>query len=298
MQTKHFISVKAYPAIDLSQTAEFFSLPLPEARESSIIVEGKKLSEIFKYDAGQKKVHIFSFGCIVFEDMEIDETDKFFEIIQPLAGEPDYRMLMRYREGHDSVVTEDGMIRLWPESDGPLFPPGIELSHTIAAVLAKSTALSKEEEDLSTLLNVANKYINRSPEGIFSAGTRMYAKTMASIIRFEKESAAGFGIFDRPASTGRKLLLRDAYDKLADYYELDERYELLEQKAEQLRNIVRSGSMDRLRRQETRLLAFEAFLIALFPLSHILGTVLDKFGIRELLNMIFTNLLQKLNIMR
>lgn len=296
MQTKHFISVKAYPAIDLVRAAGFFGLPLPEARERALIMEGEKLSEIYKYDIGQKKVHIFSFGCIVFEDMEIDETDKFFEILQPLAGEPDYRMLLRYRESHDSVVTEDGMIRLWPESDGPVFPPGIELSHTIAAVLAKSTALSKEEEDLSTLLNEASKYINRSREGIFNAGTRMYAKTMASIVRFEKESAAGFGIFDRPASTGRKLLLRDAYDTLAEYYELDERYGLLEQKAEQLRNIVRSGSAERFRRQENRLLAFETFLLALFPLSHILGTVLDKFGIRELLHLIFTNLLQKLNI--
>lgn len=188
MQTKHFISVKAYPAIDLVRAAGFFGLPLPEARERALIMEGEKLSEIYKYDIGQKKVHIFSFGCIVFEDMEIDETDKFFEILQPLAGEPDYRMLLRYRESHDSVVTEDGMIRLWPESDGPVFPPGIELSHTIAAVLAKSTALSKEEEDLSTLLNEASKYINRSREGIFNAGTRMYAKTMASIVRFERKA--------------------------------------------------------------------------------------------------------------
>ena len=50
-------------------------------------------------------------------------------------------------------------------------------------------------------------------------------------------------------------------------------------KAEQLRNIVRSGSAERFRRQENRL-AFETFLLALFP-SHILGTVLDKFGIRN-----------------
>ena len=46
METKHFISVKAYPAIDLQRTADFFGLPLPEARERSIIIEGEKLSEI------------------------------------------------------------------------------------------------------------------------------------------------------------------------------------------------------------------------------------------------------------
>jgi hypothetical protein len=119
---------------------------------------------------------------------------------------------------------------------------------------------------------------------------------MAHIVRFEKESAAGFGIFDRPASTGRKLLLRDAYDKLADYYELDERYDLLEKKAGQLRNIVRSGSAQRFRRQEKRLLAFETFLLMLFPLSHILGKIFASSGIKDLIHMFFTNLLQKLNI--
>jgi uncharacterized Rmd1/YagE family protein len=296
METKHFISVKAYPAIDLQRTADFFGLPLPEARERSIIIEGEKLSEIYKYDIRQKMVHIFSFGCIVFEDMEIDETDRFFEIIRPVAGEPDYKMLLRYRESHDSVITEDGMIGLWPESSDNAFPPGMELSHTIAAVLAKSAALSKEEEILSTLLGKAYKYINRSNEGVLNAGARLYAETMAHIVRFEKESAAGFGIFDRPASTGRKLLLRDAYDKLANYYELDERYDLLEKKAGQLRNIVRSGSAQRFRRQEKRLLAFETFLLMLFPLSHILGKIFASSGIKDLIHMFFTNLLQKLNI--
>jgi len=296
METKHFISIKAYPAIDLKKAAEYFGLPVPEARERSLTIEGEKLSEIFKYDTRQKRVHVFSFGCLVFEDMEIDETDKFLEIMQPITGEPDYRMLLRYRESHDSTITEDGSIGLWPESGAPAFPPGIELSHTIAAVLAKSAALSKEEEDLNMLLNEAYRHINRSGEGIFNAGTRMYAKTMAHIVRFEKESAAGFGIFDRPASTGRKLLLRDAYDKLANYYELDERYDLLEKKAEQLRDRVRSGSLERFRRQENRLLAFETFLLMLFPLSRILGTVFARSGVKDFINIIFTNLLQKLNI--
>ena len=206
MEIKRFICEKAYPAADLQRTAAFFGLPLPEARENAVIVEGEKLSEIYKYDVGRKKIHIFSFGCIVFEDMEIDETDRFYESIQPITGEPDYKMLLRFRETHESVITEDGTVRLWPESDGPAFPPGIELSHTIAAVLAKSTALSKEEEDLSILLNEANKHINRSYESVLNTGTRMFAKTMAHIVRFEKESAAGFGIFDRPASTGRKYI--------------------------------------------------------------------------------------------
>lgn len=81
-----------------AKNCSFFGLPLPGAGERSIILEGQKLSEIYKYDTGQKKVHIFSFGCIVFEDMEIDETDRFYESLQQTAGEPDYRMLLMYRK--------------------------------------------------------------------------------------------------------------------------------------------------------------------------------------------------------
>ena len=59
MEIKRFICEKAYPAADLQRTAAFFGLPLPEARENAVIVEGEKLSEIYKYDVGRKKIHIF-----------------------------------------------------------------------------------------------------------------------------------------------------------------------------------------------------------------------------------------------
>jgi len=296
MEGKNFISFKAFSYIDLKKAASFFGLPLTERnRDKCIILDEVPLTEIYKYNMKDKKVYLFSFGCVVFEDMEMDETDSFFSTMQSVIGEPDYKMMAKYRESHTLPLNETGAAYLW-EGCEETYPITAELSYTIASILAKSTALSKQEADIDILLDEADSYVARFQRGVLNTGTRKFAAAMAHIIRFERESAAGIMIFDRPALVGRNLLLRDIYDRLSVYYEIEDRYEILEKKADELRNIVRSYSMLRYRRQENRLLVFETFLLLLFPLFRILEAVVGQNGIETFFQLIFSNLLQKFNI--
>lgn len=295
MVTRQFICYKAYNSIDLKNASLLFGLPSPESRDRSVVLGGVQLSETYKYDMGQKRIHIFNIGCIVFEDFEMGETDAFFETLGSTIGEPDYRMLAVYRENHAITITGQGFAYLWKGSSAA-FPFNDELSDIVAIILAKSTALSKEEADIDKLLDEADSHISRFQRGAVGSGTRRFTATMANIIKFEQQSAAGIRIFDRPAAAAGSLMLRDAYDKLSAHYELDDRYEVLENKVSELRNIVRTYSTFRYRRQENRLLVFEIFLLLLFPLFRIIGYIVGNQAIESFVRMIFPHLLQKLNI--
>ena len=295
MNTKHFICYKAYNSIDLKNAASLFGLPAPESRDRFILLGGRQLSEAYKYDMKKKRILIFSIGCIVFEDFNIDETDIFFEALGQTIGEPDYRMLAVYRESHTITITDQDTVYLWKENS-TAYPVKDELPDIIAIILAKSTALSQEESDIDKLLDEADSHISGYQKGIISRGTRRFTSTMAHIIKFEQQSAAGIMIFDRPAATEGSIQLREAYDKLSEYYELDDRYEVLENKVSELRNIVRTYSTLRYRRQENRLLVFEIFLLMLFPLFRLAEHIIGNQAVKSFVHMIFPHLLQKLNI--
>ncbi len=295
MLTKHFICYKAYNSIDLKNATALFGLPSPEGRDRSVILKSSQLTEIYRYDMKKRRIHIFNTGCIVFEDFSIDETDTFFDNIKLTMGEPDYRMLATYRDNHTLTLTDEGTVSLWKGSKAS-FPAAAELFDIIAIILAKSTALSKEESAINKLLDDADHYISRFQNGILRISTRRFASAMAHIIKFEQQSAAGIRLFDRPAAATGSLMLRNAYDQLSSYYELEDRYEVLENKATELRNIVRTYSTLRYRRQENRLLGFEIFLLLLFPFSRIVENIVGHEYVETFVRMIFPHLLQKFNI--
>lgn len=291
MRTVRFIGYKISPVIDLKKVAAYFRLQIPESWEDCIILDEQQLAEVYKYKMLSKKIYIFEFGCITFENFHTDETGKFLKYIRLITGNMDYKMLARYNESLDIKVFKNHSVSLWKGSIRT-FPYSDGLAGIVAVVLAKSVALSKIEADVDPLLDKAESFIAimstpsviqgkhfnipsavknlvaKPQNGALNSGTRRFAATMAHIVKFEYNTAVGIKIFDRPSEAKRDLALRSAYDELANNYELDDRYNALEKKVAELRNIAHSYSVLRYWRQENRLLLFEIFLLALFPLSY------------------------------
>lgn len=295
MDAKQFLCYKAYNSIDLKNAALVFSLPAPETRDRFVMLAGGPLAEIYKYETGQKRIFIFSIGCIVFEDFDIEETGIFIDALSKNIGEPDYRMMAVYNESHSITVTGQGTVYLWKDCPEQ-YPARDELTEIIAAILAKSTALSKAESDVDKLLDEADSHISGYQRGLLGGGTRRFTSAMAHIVRFEQQIAAGIRIFDRPASASASLQMRDAYDRLSEYFELEDRYGILESKIGELRRIVRTYSTLKFRKQENRLLYFEIFLLMLFPLFRLIEHIASDQSAVSFLRMIFPHLLQKFNI--
>jgi len=296
----HFLSHKIAPSLDLKKIAAAYGLSAPESWEDCIVLEGQQLANIYMIHMPSKKVYLFAYGCIVFENFESDETTKFLKSIRLIIGDLDYKMLARYTESYATEIPElqgaqeDQKVQRAQEV--PEIQQVHPLSYITAVVLAKSSALSKEEANISLLLDESESFINKLQAGTFNRGTRKSTKTMAHIIRFEYESAAAIKLFDRPSEVTGNLALREAYDELAKRFELEDRYEVLEKKVSELRNIVRSYSGLRNNRQEKRLLFFEIFLLTLFPLFRLAEFFLQKVGVKTVIKLLFTDLLQKFNI--
>jgi len=284
MKTVRFTGYKISSGIDLKKVAAFFRLPAPKSWEDCIILGEQQLAEAYKYKLPSKKIYIFEFGCVTFENFHMDETGEFFKYLRLITGEYDYRMLARYNESLAIKVFEDHRVSLWKGSTRT-FPYSDSLAGIVAVVLAKSVALSKVEADVDPLLDEAGDFIAKLQSGKLNTGTRKFASTMAHILRFEFESAAGIRIFDRPSEANRGLILRGAYDELASYYELEDRYEVLEKKVSELRNIARSYSTLRYWKQENRLVLFEVFLLVLFPLSYFVRDFLQQIRIEHVLKL-------------
>ena len=284
MRTVRFTSYKISSDIDLKKVADYFRLPAPESWEDFILLDEEPLAEVYKYRMLSKKVTIYEFGCITFENFYVDETGDFLKYLQLIIGNLDYKMFAKYNESLAANILEDASIRLW-EGCSRTFPNSDSLAGIIAIVLAKSVALSKIESDVEVLLDEAENFITKLNNGNLNAGTRKYASTMAHILRFEYESAAGIRIFDRPSEVNRELTLREAYDELSSYYELEDRFDVLDKKVRELRNIARTYSKLRYWKQESRLLLFEVFLLALFPLSYFVHYLLRQNGVEYILKL-------------
>lgn len=287
MKTVRFTGYKVSSAIHLKKMAAFFRPSVVEGWEDVIILGEEQLAEVYKYKMPNKKIYIFEFGCVVFENFYADEMNKFLEYLYSIIKGMDYKMLVKYTESHVIKVLEDQAVELW---NGKLrtFSVIDDLAGIVANVLAKSVALSKIEADVNQLLDKAEGFIKNLQRGSISTRTKQYAHTKAQILRFEFESAIGIRIFDRPSETSKDLSLRETYDDLASYYELEDRCDVLKKKTNELRNIVRTYSTLRFKKQENRLLLFEIFLLALFPMSYLMRDPLRQ-NVIELVRKIFVN---------
>jgi len=282
MKTISFHSSKIASSINLKKVASAYRLTAPESWKECIILEEQQLIDIYKIRMPSKRIYIFSYGCIVFENFGADETGEFLKNIAMIIGELDYQMLAKYNESC-ALPVEDGQTNAL-------------LSYIAAVALAKSSALSRLEDTVNLLLDEAESFIDKLQTAAFSSSTRKFSKTLARIIRFEHESGAAIKLFERPAEASESLALREAYDKLSDSFELEDRYDVLEKKIFELRSIVRTYAGLRYNSQEKRLLFIEIFLLSLFPLSRILEAILRNLGIENVFKILLTHLLQKFNI--
>jgi uncharacterized Rmd1/YagE family protein len=105
-------------------------------------------------------------------------------------------------------------------------------------VLAKSVALEKTEEQLGQIHDRLETMIDRLEKGKLRIGNKELARTTAKILRHEYNILAYIMILDKPDITWTSSNANDFYDKMMDFFELNDRYKILKSKTEILYNIM------------------------------------------------------------
>lgn len=268
MKRIFFSAYKISRRIPISTISACFGTSAPQSWEHVTIIGNSSLDRIFMHATQSKQVLVYDFGCIVFVNFYSDEINTFLLYLESIIGNLDYTSFVKFNETHEIRVYSDGSFSLY--ASHPLLQDyNDSIIPVAAAVLAKSTALNYIEAEVDMLLDKTDNIINQMQKGHLRAKHKRYASLITQILRFNYESAGSIRIFDRPLYANATIQSRKVYDTLAVYYELYDRFSILRKKAEELWKISRSYSNLSAQQRENRLVLFEVFLLALFPLSYL-----------------------------
>lgn len=114
----------------------------------------------------------------------------------------------------------------------------VAFAELVATILAKSVALEKAEENMKKILDRIETMVERIEKGRFRLSDRKLAKTIAQVLRHEYNTIAYIMILDRPDLTWESNRNSMLYDKLSEFFELTDRYEILKSKTDILNSII------------------------------------------------------------
>ncbi|AEV69535.1 RMD1 family protein [Acetivibrio clariflavus] len=262
-------SIKVSNFFSLDKIAEFLGIPMQSRWDDYIILSGNHLDLVLKYNTQNKHVYIFKYGCVSFANFEEEEISTFIKYIESIGVKINYSLIYNYYDVHNIEVLPNKKIKLW-QNDNAEYDYDDTLIHTISIILSKSIELYRLESELDKLLDDAEQFITFLQRGRLGFYRRKSSLLISKILRFQYDSIHNIRILDRPGFVEQSMNLKAIYASLSEYYELDERLEIVEGKIASLHDILDLYSNLSFNQSETRLILFEIFLLALFPAFHIL----------------------------
>ncbi|PAE39121.1 RMD1 family protein [Bacillus sp. 7884-1] len=225
--------------IDLNKIAVHCGIPKKFTWEEPLILRGEILKSIlFKSVDESQMVLVFSFGSIVFINHSTpNEITAFLNYLYSFEPDIDVKSADRYSDDYSLHIKETESIEL---TDEYVVVPEYESYYPelISTVLAKSVALEKTEEQLGEINDKLETMIDRLEKGKLRIGNKELARTTAKIIRHEYNTLAYIMILDKPDITWTSSTAGEFYDRMLEFFELNDRYKILKSKTEILYNIM------------------------------------------------------------
>lgn len=244
------------------QIGSFFDIKPDAAWKEYIKIDAAAIGKIFKYSSVEKAVYLYKYGCITFVNFTQDEIIVFLEYLKNTFVDLDYRLFSRLNETYVISSEEEEDMGI---SDHP------EMDDIIGAVLARSTELHKIETELSDVLDSGDILIRYLNSGYLRANNKKVTAVIAKSIRLKYRSIESIRLLERPAGFNKTIEIRQMFDHISDYFELNDRYRVLLNQMDTLDSITGAYFSFRGKLSERRLLLFEIFLLSLFPLMHIIS---------------------------
>jgi len=224
--------------IDLNKIAAECNIPKKYTWEEPLVLNGDILSAIIqKKLKNDQKVLIFSFGSVVFINMDSSSTLKFLEYLKKFKADIDLKNWSAYSDDYELHVGGAEEMEL---TDKYVIVPHFEMFYPelISIVLAKSVALEKTEEQLGGILDKLETMIDNLEKGSLRIGNKQLARTIARVTRHEYNTINYIMILDKPDITWVNSDAEEFYNKMAEFFELNDRFEIMKSKTNILNNII------------------------------------------------------------
>lgn len=224
--------------IDLNKIAVECSIKKKYTWEEPLILRDSVLERILGEKAEEsEKILVFSFGSIVFINSKIEHAEIFMKYLKKIKPEIDIEHYNRFQDDYAIHLTEGEEIDF---TDKYVEIPSRELFYTelVSIVIAKSVALERIEEQLGKILDNIESKIDNLEKGKLNVGNKELAKTTSKIVRHEYNTIAYVMILDKPDITWVNSDAAYFYEKMSEFFELNDRYEVIKSKTEILKSIV------------------------------------------------------------
>lgn len=223
--------------LDLNKIAIACGISKKYTWEEPLVLQGEILEKILaRALKEEQKVMLFSFGSVVFVNLEKDTYPLFMEYLLTYKPEISKNNWSYYQDDYALHVTTEAPTLNDAYAVVNEYQPFY--SELAAVVLAKSVALERVEEHLGQILDSLESLIERLEQGKLQIGDKKLAKTTAKVARHEYNSISYIMILDKPDITWANSAAEDFYSKMSIFFELSDRYEIIKSKTEVLNNII------------------------------------------------------------
>jgi required for meiotic nuclear division protein 1 len=194
------------------------------------ILQGDLLEKILNQTCPpDRMVLVFSFGSVVFINISVGETDTFFGYLRHFQPAIDLQNTKVYCDDYELKIGDSPRLQF---TDQYVIIPAYDdfYPELISTVIAKSVALERIEEQTELVLDKVEGVIERLEKGKLGISDREIARATAQILRHDYNTIAYIMILDKPDSTWIHSSAGIFYDQMADFFELNDRYEILQHK--------------------------------------------------------------------
>lgn len=225
--------------IDLNKIAIHCGIPKKYTWEEPLVLKGSNLESILNQEVDETQmVLVFSFGSVVFINHPLNGQIKpFLTFLRTFEPGIDPAQADRYTDDYSLHICETESIEL---TDEYVVVPEYEAFYPelISTVLAKSVALEKTEEQLGKIHDRLETMIDRLEKGRLRIGNKELARTTAKILRHDYNTLSYIMILDKPDITWSSSIANEFYDKMMEFFELNDRYKILKSKTEILYKLM------------------------------------------------------------
>ena len=250
---------------NLQLAAAFFHIAGYNENSDYLLLKPEHIQAILRTDSTNKYSWLFRLGSICLVNFDTAETYKLLRHLEATGIKTDFDLFSTFNEQHVVEYAGDEPAR---------FIRVLELN---AVVMAKSIELRRLETLVDAIVDRSERFILDLQKGVSNPNSSGFIHTHAAIIKLQLEIINNLKLLDRPSVCGYELFCKEVYDEASRGFELERRFEILQQKMANLNEVLEPYRNLGFVHKEQKLYLMEIFLLALFPLFHLVNFILDRF---------------------
>jgi uncharacterized Rmd1/YagE family protein len=236
MQSWSFKSLVLCNEINLNVIAPHFGINRKFKWEDPLALTDKKLNGILR-EIENKYVYMYSFGALVFINMEFHEIQDIIKYIKNIDPNLKNNAPNEFIDEYKLEVDDTYEYSLYNDlmTSNEFMPYYLDI---ISLVLAKSTSLRKIEADINKLLDGIENIMNYLDTGKFNMSDHEISKTSAKVLRFKYNTISYLMLLDKPKAAWDNEDIENFFIQIASLFDMDERYKKISHKTEILQDIT------------------------------------------------------------